>query len=139
VSAHILIVDDHEIVRRGLRSLLASRPEWTICGEAADGCEAIEKAQSLRPDIVLMDISMPRMDGLSATQILRRQLPETQIVIISQNDPSIVQPQAQEVDAAAFVAKSDLSRSLLTTLDRVVGERAAKSAKGGSRTAQAAD
>jgi DNA-binding NarL/FixJ family response regulator len=123
VSAQILIVDDHEVVRRGLPSLLSSRPEWKICGEAADGCEAIEKAKSLRPDIVLMDISMSRMNGLEATRILRRELPESLVVIVSQNDPSVILRQAQEVDAAAFVAKSDLSRSLLTTLDRVVGER----------------
>src|ERR1700729_3803663 len=65
----ILIVDDHEIVRRGLRSLLASRPEWEICGEAGDGLEAVEKAKKLLPDVVLMDVSMPRMDGLEATRL----------------------------------------------------------------------
>jgi DNA-binding NarL/FixJ family response regulator len=129
VSAQILIVDDHEIVRRGMRSLLSSRPEWKICGEAADGCEAIEKAKSLRPDIVLMDVSMPRMDGLAATRVLRRDLPESQVVIVSKNDPFVTLRQAQEVDAAAFVAKSDLSRSLLTTLDQVVGDRHAKKAR----------
>ena len=66
-TGQILIVDDHEVVRRGLRSLLSSRPEWIICGEAVDGLDAVEKAKTLRPAVVLMDISMPRMNGLDAT------------------------------------------------------------------------
>ena len=60
-SLRILIVDDHEVVRRGLRSLLSSRPEWEICGEAADGRAAVDQANSLRPDVILMDVSMPDM------------------------------------------------------------------------------
>ena len=117
-AAHILIVDDHEIVRRGLRSLLSSRPDWHICGEAEDGVQGIEKAKALRPALVLMDISMPRMSGLEATRILRKDLPETKVVIISQNDPEVACRQAQEVDAAAYISKSDLSRDLLPTLSR---------------------
>ena len=60
----ILIVDDHEVLRRGIRALLEARPEWKICGEAAAGREAIEKARTLRPDLVLLDLTMPEMDGL---------------------------------------------------------------------------
>ncbi len=117
-AAHILIVDDHEIVRRGLRSLLSSRPDWHICGEAEDGVQGIEKAKALRPALVLMDISMPLLSGLEATRILRKDLPETKVVIISQNDPEVARRQAQEVDAAAYISKSDLSRDLLPTLSR---------------------
>jgi YesN/AraC family two-component response regulator len=81
LSVRILIVDDNETVRRGLRSFLSSRKDFSICGEAADGLDAIEKAKSLHPDVVLMDITMPRMSGLDATRIIRRELPESKIII----------------------------------------------------------
>lgn len=116
----ILIVDDHEAVRRGIRALLSARAEWSICGEASDGVEAIQKAKSLRPDVVLMDVTMPRMDGVQATKIIRQDVAEAEVVLISQNDPSIVRGQASEIGARDFVAKCDLSRDLLSTIERVV-------------------
>jgi YesN/AraC family two-component response regulator len=71
-KVQILIVDDHKAVRRGLRTLLSSRPEWNISGEAIDGREAVEKVKEHQPDVVLMDTSMPRMNGVDATRIVRR-------------------------------------------------------------------
>jgi PAS domain S-box-containing protein len=127
---HILIVDDHEVVRRGLRSLLSSRPEWTICGEAVDGLDAVEKAKILRPAVVLMDISMPRMNGLEAARIIGRDLPDSKVVIISQNDPAIARHQAEEVNAAGYVAKSDLPRLLLPTVSKLLSEVAGKNGNG---------
>ena len=122
----ILLVDDQEPVRRDLRSLLSSRVEWPICGEAEDGLEAVEMAKALRPDVVLMDISMPRMDGIDATRIIRQEVPESQVIIIGQNDSTIVCRQARDVGAAAFVANVDLSRDLLPAIDRLVGHRDAE-------------
>ena len=121
MAGQILIVDDHDFVRRGVRSLLSTRPEWTICGEAADGLEAIEKAKALRPDVVLMDISMPRMNGLEASRIIRREVPEAKIVIVSQIDPGIAGQKSRQIDATAYVAKSDLGQHLLPVLDRILG------------------
>ncbi len=122
MAGRILIVDDHEAVRNGLRSLLSARPEWEICGEAEDGIDAVEKAKVLRPSVVVMDVSMPRMDGLEATRIIRREVPASQVVIVSQNDPAVVRHQAKEVRAAAFVSKNALAQNLLPTLDKVFAE-----------------
>ena len=118
-SIRILIVDDQEAVRHGLRSLLPSRSDWAICGEAADGIEAVEKTKSLQPDIVLMDISMPRMDGLEATRNILKEFPQCKVVIITQNDPSVARSQAASVGAKAFVTKAQLSRDLVRTVERV--------------------
>jgi DNA-binding NarL/FixJ family response regulator len=118
---NILIADDHEVIRRSLRSLLSSRPEWTVCGEATDGAEAVEITRDKRPDVVLMDVSMPEMNGLEATKIIRREFPDIHVLIISQNEPEVTKRQAQEVGAAGYAAKADLSRSLLGAIDTITG------------------
>ena|SRR5579872_3296934 len=96
----ILIVDDHEAVRRGIRTLLASSTLWSVCGEASDGIEAVEKAKQLRPDVVLMDVSMPRMDGIEATRIIRREVPGAEVIVVTQNDPEVARRQASEIGSA---------------------------------------
>ena len=117
----ILIADDHELFRRTLRSFIETQPSWHVCAEAGDGIEAVDKARLLLPDMVLMDINMPRMDGLEATRVLRRELPACKIVILTQNDISIARQQAASVDACASVTKADLTKELRDIVETAMG------------------
>jgi DNA-binding NarL/FixJ family response regulator len=119
----VLIVDDHEIFRRGLRSLLEPLAELCICGEATNGLEAVEKAKQFEPDVVLMDISMPQMDGLQATRVIRNDLPNSQVLVLSQHDSPQMLAAALKAGASGYVTKSQVSRCLLAALEGVVQGR----------------
>jgi DNA-binding NarL/FixJ family response regulator len=116
----ILIVDDHEIFRKGIRSLLESCASWEVCGEASNGLEAVEAARKLAPDIVVMDIGMPYVNGLQATKQIRKELPETRVLILSQHDSPHMLTTAAEAGAFAYVTKSQVAHDLLAALDAVV-------------------
>ncbi|MGB9236390.1 MAG: PAS domain S-box protein, partial [Terriglobales bacterium] len=122
----ILLVDDHEVVRRGVRSFLRSCPGFEVCGEASDGEQAVEKAQQLRPDIVVMDITMPKMNGLEATREIRRILPKTEVLILSQHDSAEMMREAMSAGAQGYVDKAALTRDLGAALDRLRGVDAAE-------------
>ena len=114
-----LIADDHELFRRTARSFIESHPNWQVCGEAGDGIEAIEKAKRLRPQVILMDINTPRMDGLEATRIIRRELPDRNVIIVTQNHETIARQQAAAVDAKGSMTKSEFTQELPTTIKRL--------------------
>ena len=119
-NARLLIVDDHEIFRRGLRALLEPSSEWQICGEAVDGLDAVEQYKSLKPDIVVLDVSMPRLNGLEAARLIRRENPESKIVIITQHDSPQIRSAALEAGARAFVTKSAVGSELVSALRNLI-------------------
>ena len=119
MSVRVLIADDHELVRRGLRSLLASRPGWEICGEAKDGVEAIEMTKELAPDLILLDITMPRLNGLEAARVIRREAPQTQILILSQHDTEEMSASALQAGARGYVSKSDVAGTLFRSMEEL--------------------
>src|SRR6185437_4824211 len=122
----ILIVDDHDVIRGGLRSLLESRPNWEVCGEATSSLQAVEQAKALRPDVVVLDISMPGSSGLEAIPAIRRETPRPDVVILSRYEEREMRDKAIEAGARDYISKSQaLARDLLQALDSIVRERAA--------------
>lgn len=110
-------MDDHEIVRIGVRILLADRRQWDICGEAQDGAEAVEKVAQLSPDVVILDLTMPVMSGFDAAQRIRQISPATKIVFFSIHEMPTT---ARLVGADAFVSKSSAAEDLERTINRVL-------------------
>lgn len=115
----VLIVDDQEFIRRGIRAVLSEAEDIEVCGEAQDGREAIVKSQVLKPDVVIMDISMPRLDGLEATREIRRILPEIAVLTLSQYELPDVRKEALEAGAATHVSKIYVWTQLVAALRRV--------------------
>jgi PAS domain S-box-containing protein len=128
--AQILIADDHEAIRKGIRQVLSGNPDWHVCGEAANGEEAVAKAKSLRPDIILMDIAMPRMNGLTAARTILHANPGVKVIIVSQRERELVA--ASGINAAGFVDKSRLAHDLEKTIRAVMDGDSARDAQDGN-------
>jgi DNA-binding NarL/FixJ family response regulator len=103
----ILIIDDSPLIRRTLRTLLEARPDWMVCGEAENGSQGIEKAQKLQPDLVVMDVVMPVLNGIEASRLLKRLLPKTPIVIFTTFTDPHIKAAALAVGVQAVVDKSE--------------------------------
>ena len=115
----IFIADDNDAVRRGVVRLLSSETGWEVCGEARDGSESLQKARELRPDLILLDVSMPGMNGLEVARLLRQELPEAKILVISQHDPIHILPSVVEAGGNACVDKSRLGTDLVASIKNI--------------------
>lgn len=115
----ILIVDDQPYVRRAVRSLLESKCEWEVCGEASDGREAIEKTEELHPDVVIMDMSMPGLNGLEATRFIHQRFPASEVVILTLHDFPGLSRMAQEAGAKGCVLKGNSNDLLIPAVQSV--------------------
>lgn len=116
-TLRILIVDDHAVVRRGVRGLLESRSDWTVIAEAATGREAVELAGRLRPDIVVMDLGLPDMNGLDATTEIVKQSPATEVVVLTMHYAEELTRGVLQAGARGYVLKSDADESLITAIE----------------------
>jgi len=116
-TVRILVADDHEIVRRGVKALLEAHSGWEVCAEAVDGREAVEKAVRARPDVVILDIGMPGLNGLEAARRIRKEAPGSEILILTMHDSEQVVQEVLAAGARGYVLKSDAGRDLVRAVE----------------------
>jgi DNA-binding NarL/FixJ family response regulator len=122
-SVRILIADDHELIRRGLVSALAERPEWNVVAEASDGRQACELAAQHAPDIAVLDLSMPERNGLDVTRELRTSTPKTRVLIVTAHESEQLIREVLDAGAMGYVLKSDAGRILVQAIEALLDER----------------
>jgi DNA-binding NarL/FixJ family response regulator len=115
----ILLADDHELVRRGVRSLLHAQPHWRVVGEAKNGSEAVMKARKLKPDIAILDIGMPEMDGLEATRQIQNAAPRSRVLVLTMHESDQMVQRVLEAGAGGYVLKSDMAGQLVKAVRSV--------------------
>jgi DNA-binding NarL/FixJ family response regulator len=119
----LLIADDHDLIRRGVRDLLAARSGWQVVGEASNGADAVRKAVSLRPDVAILDFSMPELNGPGAAAQIAEKVPETAVVVLTMHDSDQVMREVLQAGARGLVLKSDADRDLLEAVEAVAKKR----------------
>jgi DNA-binding NarL/FixJ family response regulator len=112
-----LLVDDHESVRVGVTAILSSRPDIQVCGEASNGKEAIEKARELKPDLIILDVTMPVLDGINSAKEIRTFLPDVPILFFSMHDGVYLVHEAKMAGVQGFVSKTEARATLLDAID----------------------
>lgn len=113
----ILIADDHELVRKGLRTVLEKQPGWEVCGEAVNGRQAVELAKELRPDVVVMDVTMPELNGLEATRQICKALPKAEVLILTMHESEQMVNEVLAAGARGYILKADTSRLLVLAIE----------------------
>lgn len=113
----ILVADDHEVVRQGVRALLETRPGWKVCDEAYDGRDAVEKAAKSLPDVVILDIGMPGLNGFEAARQIRKASPKSEVLILTMHESEQIVREVLASGARGYVLKSDAGRDLVTAVD----------------------
>jgi len=116
-KVRVLIADDHPIIRRIVRSTLQANPRLEVCGEAENGAEAIEEAKKLKPDVVVLDVSMPVLNGFDSAREIKKTLPESAIVILSQNADQHYVEEARKIGVQAYVAKARAGEALVKAVE----------------------
>jgi DNA-binding NarL/FixJ family response regulator len=119
MSLRILIVDDHAVVRRGVRSLLESREGWEVCGEAATGREAVTESLRLRPDVVVMDVSLPELNGLDATRQILKAAPEIEVLMLTMHHSEELVRDVLKAGARGYVLKDDADEDLIAAIENL--------------------
>src|ERR1700692_1912327 len=125
MRVRILLVDDHPIVRQGLRTLLEGRSGWEVVGEASDGIEALEKVDTLQPDVVVLDVTMPRMNGLEACRLIQQKRKDSglEVLFVTQHDSPQMMREALDAGARGYVVKSNPARVLREAVEAVSQHR----------------
>jgi DNA-binding NarL/FixJ family response regulator len=123
MTLRILVVDDHDIIRRGLKQLLTSRQGWEVCGEAKTGREAVALAEQLQPDIVVMDVSMPELDGLEAARKVHKLFPKMEILILTLHFSDQLVRDIVAAGARAYILKSDAARDLVVGVEALANQQ----------------
>ena len=119
----ILIADDHEVVRSGLRRILLSQPNWEVVAEAADGKDAISKATETKPDVAILDYSLPRINGMEATRQIRARLPKTEVLIFTMHDSEALIQELLKAGARGYLLKTDATRYLIAAIESLALHR----------------
>ena len=116
-NLRILIADDHDLVRKGLRMLIEEHPGWTVCAEARSGREAVAQAAQSNPDIVVIDVSMPDLNGLEATRLIRKSCPRSEVLVITHHDSDEIAAEVLNAGARGYVLKSDSDKDLVNAVE----------------------
>lgn len=119
----ILIADDHDLMRRGLRDILSTRPGWSVCGEAHTGTEAVAKAKSLKPDVAILDLTMPELNGLEAAAQIRAVAPKTEMLVLSVHYSDQLVRDIVDAGIRGYMVKSDAGKDLVTAVDALANHQ----------------